>query len=309
MISDNETKNQLTADNRQTVFEKVTVDDIPMLTQYFAHTDKRICDFTPGTAVMWRNFFDTQYALIEETLVFRVNYFGTVAYSFPVGKNIDTALEFILDMQNPATLCNVTDEDIAYLSEKYQLSDIDADPAWFDYLYDASEFLTYSGKKLSGQRNHVNRFNRDNPNWHTEIIDEKNAPDVISFFRNMEEEGKTDEDVPTAVADGKIVFDVLTNWDKYEQCGAILYSGEKIIAFSIGEKVGDTLFAHIEKADTSVSGSYQKIAQEFARAFADDTVKYINREEDTGDIGLRTSKESYHPIALLRKSTVTFRKK
>ena len=290
------------------VFRKTLLSDIDMLGEYFSLTDKRICDFTPGTAVMWRNFFNTEQALIDATLVFRVNYFGRTAYSFPVGKNVDGVLDRILNDNDTVMLCNVTDEEIKYLSERYNVSDVDADPAWFDYLYDASEFLTYSGKKLSGQRNHVNRFNRDNPDWHTEIINEENAKDVISFYKYMEDSGKTNENVPTAVADGKIVFDVLTNWKEYKQLGVALYCGERIVAFSIGEKMGDTLFAHIEKADTSFSGSYQKIAQEFARAFADDTVKYINREEDTGDAGLRTSKESYHPIALLSKSTLILSK-
>ena len=75
--------------------------------------------------------------------------------------------------------------------------------------------------------------------------------------------------------------------------------------FSLGEIVGDTLFTHIEKADRDYEGCYQMLVAQFAQHFVRDGVHFINREDDTGDLGLRTSKLSYHPVALLEKYTVT----
>ena len=86
--------------------------------------------------------------------------------------------------------------------------------------------------------------------------------------------------------------------------GMLLVEGD-IAGFSLGEVVGDTLFTHIEKADRDYDGCYQMLVAQFAQMYAVDGVEFINREDDTGDPGLRTSKLSYHPVALLEKFSVT----
>ena len=69
--------------------------------------------------------------------------------------------------------------------------------------------------------------------------------------------------------------------------------------------LGDTLFIHIEKADREIFGAYQMLVSQFAQAYAGEGVSFLNREDDVGDPGLRTSKLSYHPVALLEKYVVT----
>ena len=85
--------------------------------------------------------------------------------------------------------------------------------------------------------------------------------------------------------------------------GAILKANNKIVSLSIGEKMGDTLFVHVEKGLIEFSGVYQVMVQKFAETYAGD-VLFINREEDDGVEGLRKSKLSYHPIGLLNKYSV-----
>jgi hypothetical protein len=46
------------------------------------------------------------------------------------------------------------------------------------------------------------------------------------------------------------------------------------------------------------------LVNQFAKMFAAEGVTHINREEDDGVEGLRTSKLSYHPIELLDKYVV-----
>ena len=62
---------------------------------------------------------------------------------------------------------------------------------------------------------------------------------------------------------------------------------------------------HIEKAYADVQGAYTIINQQF---LAHEAVqyKYVNREEDLGDPGLRQAKESYRPVFLVEKGLVSF---
>ena len=77
-----------------------------------------------------------------------------------------------------------------------------------------------------------------------------------------------------------------------------------IVAMAMGEVIGDTLFVHVEKARRDYPGAHQMIVREFARAHTGGEVQFINREDDSGDPGLRTSKLSYQPVELLDKATV-----
>ncbi|MDE6378584.1 MAG: phosphatidylglycerol lysyltransferase domain-containing protein, partial [Duncaniella sp.] len=110
-------------------------------------------------------------------------------------------------------------------------------------------------------------------------------------------------------ATGEQVFAVLDNLDAYPFEGAVLSTpGHGVVAFTLGEVIGDTLYTHIEKMDHTVNGAGETINKLFAGMMSAryHELVYINREEDTGDPGLRHAKESYHPAMILRKYNVIF---
>lgn len=65
---------------------------------------------------------------------------------------------------------------------------------------------------------------------------------------------------------------------------------------------------HIEKALTEYEGVYPMINQQFVQRETEGFL-YVNREEDTGDEGLRQAKLSYHPAFLEEKGIVTGKEK
>ena len=113
--------------------------------------------------------------------------------------------------------------------------------------------------------------------------------------------------IPILAEETKKVFEILKNSENYKiygQTGIILYIDGFPAGFAIGEKSGDTLFVHVEKANLEYRGAYQVIVNEFAKQNISEDILYINREDDAGDENLRISKLSYHPCDIIKKYTV-----
>jgi hypothetical protein len=83
--------------------------------------------------------------------------------------------------------------------------------------------------------------------------------------------------------------------------GGVIDIAGRVAAFSIGEKLtGDTAVIHIEIVDPDYEGLSQLMNREFIKNEWSE-YKFINREQDLGNPGLRRAKTSYHPHHLVKK--------
>ena len=149
----------------------------------------------------------------------------------------------------------------------------------------------------------MNKFLKTYSNWLFRTITPEDIPAVKEFLDRYA--SRWDKSAVTFHEDIAKTHEVLDNYQTYDLLGGVLLVEGRVVGFSLGEIIGDTLFTHIEKADRDYEGCYQMLVAQFAQQFAAEHVAFINREDDTGDLGLRTSKLSYHPVALLEKYTVT----
>lgn len=80
---------------------------------------------------------------------------------------------------------------------------------------------------------------------------------------------------------------MLENFSKLDIKVGLIKVGNKIVAYAIGEQLTeDTVVIHIEKALHEYAGSYQMINLLFLQnEFS--SFKYVNREDDFGDEGIR----------------------
>ena len=287
-------------------FRKLTLDCLETLRPYFADNKCRICDCTVGGTFIWRDYHNTEFAVKDETLYLKVLY-PEQAFTPPRGNELSgVSYERIVDYCKaggiPARLCAVSEPVLQSVLELYPNSSVRTDRDWSDYLYLSSDMTGLAGRKFAGQRNHINRFMREYPSWSFRRVTEDIIAEVGAFIEKYAREHIKDS--PAYIEGNKKALEVLDNLELYGLYGGALYVNGEVVGASFGETVDDTLFIHTEKADTAYHGSYPMLVNQFAGMFVSEHTEYINREEDDGVEGLRTSKLSYHPVALLSKYTV-----
>lgn len=294
-------------------FRPMTQADIPQVAPLLGHAGTRTCDFTIGGMFMWAEWFSYRMCVYSDTLFVKgmsESDLHSVAFSLPVGalpldESVDLLRDYCRARSLPMLMSAVPGEYVEPLM-KCGATRAEELPDWADYLYDIDSLATFAGKKLNKKRNHINRFISDHPDYAAERITAANIGDVISFFHNLPlPEGKP----LMAEYDRSQVMEVLECYDRYPFEGMLLrVPGKGVVAFAVGEVTGDTLVEHIEKMDHSVTGAGETICRDFAAMMRGrhPQLRYINREDDAGDEGLRQAKLSLHPCSLLGKYNVYF---
>lgn len=300
-------------------FLPVTAADMPLINSLLGASASRTCDYSIGGVYMWVNYFKYEYCVMADTLFIKgrtENRPAEVAFSLPVG-----ALPLSESVAMVRRWCEEHDIRPVFsavpadrIEELLRVAGPDAriEPLtdWSDYLYDINVLSTFSGKHMMKKRNHVNRFIADNPHWEFEPLAAEIMPETLLFFEGAREGEKTDaQSMQLSLYEHDECRRVLENLSSYPFEGAVLRaeSGE-IAAMSVGEVIGDTLYVHIEKINHEIQGAGAAICKLFAAYMRDryPAVRYVNREEDCGDPGLRDAKLAYHPAAILEKYNVIF---
>ena len=288
-------------------FTRLDEKNIFEIKDYLTEYGGEFCDLSVGVKYMWRDDFKIDYAIYNNTLIMKETtpeYEN--AFYYPLGQDVDGALEKIENYTKenfiPLRFCCIDNLTTEQFVNRYHAVHIENDRAWSDYIYDAEKFKTYSGKKFSGQRNHVNKFTKLYPNYKFKVIERSDFSRIKEFLDEFN--AKLEFLRWTEEAEQQKVFELVENMFELGQVGGLIEIDGKVVAFSIGEKIKDTLIVHIEKALTKYEGVYPTMAKEFAIHFADSSIKFINREEDCGDDGLRISKLQYKPIDIKEKNFV-----
>ena len=287
-------------------WKEITFEEKEVFEQFYKYKTSRGCELSFSNNYLWVAHYGTKWSIVEDCLVFYNPHRDSV--SMPIGEKTYNALEALMkyyeEQNKPFMMHLVTEEQFAELERKYPgkfTIEYVRDVA--DYIYEAESLGTLAGKKLHAKRNHINRFVENYPEWSYEEITDDNIEECLEMAQKWREQNKCDEDKEKS-AEFCVTLRALKEREKIGLIGGAIRTKDGIVAFSMGAPLTeDTFVVHIEKAFADIQGAYPIINREFvlnaAKGF-----RYINREEDMGEEGLRKAKMSYNPAILLEKGNV-----
>lgn len=287
-------------------FKKIEISDLDIIKKYMKRQPFRACDFTIFGIFLWADYYNYTYCVYEDTFFLKGRSDGKICdFAVPFGSlNTKTAIGYIKDYCNEN---NITPR-FYFVPEPaldfFENANVKQMVGWSDYVYSAEAMKTLKGKRFSKKRNRLNKFSKKckfkiGHKCRFESITPENINRAREFFGEYLSEYKKDD--PHFKVESELIYRAFDIFFELEQTGGILLVDEKVVAMTIGEAIGDTLYVHVEKALRQYEGAYEAINHAYANKYATESIKYINREEDMGDEGLRQAKRAYNPVFMINK--------
>ncbi|MDE7416894.1 MAG: GNAT family N-acetyltransferase [Lachnospiraceae bacterium] len=286
-------------------FHSISIDDRNWINEKLKEDHLDACEYTFANNFIWAKVYDVQVGSAYGCGVIRYREQEHFQYSFPFGNGDKQSMighlkKICAVHGHGLKIAPITEEGRLKLLEWFPGEfEISADRDDFDYVYTVEKLSSLKGKKLHAKRNHITRF-MDDGDWQYEPMTVEHIPEC----RRMAKEWialraeKWNDEMEQEIAVLEVAF---SNFSELGLYGGVLYKSGELVAFTIGEPLNkDTFVVHFEKAFPDLQGAYPMINQQFVLHEAQDFM-YVNREEDTGDPGLRKAKMSYYPDILLRK--------
>ncbi len=285
-------------------FKAPRIEDRLWVTQLMDSTKRESCEYCFGNIFVWSPIYKTYIVRFEDYFL-AAGMDGDGDYCFPMGHgDLRRAIEAVRadahERGRRLRFFGVTDADkLALESVCPGEFTYEPDRSFFDYIYSREDLATLSGKKYHAKRNHIAAFER-NANYTYEDISAKNIADCVSMDDVWMTEN-LDKNPSELGHEREALMRAFENYEALGFRGALLRVDGEVVAFTMGEAMGRHMFCtHFEKAFARVRGAYPMINREFAARSLTE-FPLVNREEDTGDEGLRKAKLSYHPLKLLVK--------
>jgi uncharacterized protein len=282
-------------------FRPLELNGLEAFVKAFKDNPPAISEFTFTNLYAWREAYKFSVSLLDNLLIVYSASGGRRRFFVPIGKgDIKTAMGKILNDTGEIFFRLPEETRVLFAGDKRFIIEPDRDNS--DYLYNTADLVSLSGGKYDGKRNLIKKFKSEHAYEYIRL-DQVNVRLCLDFeeawcsIKNCDRvEGLSNE--------RRAIKDMVDNFSGFGLIGGAIKVKDAICAVSLAQELNPaTLVLHVLKADPNMTGLYQVMMQEFLAREAG-RFQYVNLEQDLGLDGLRKSKLSYHPCAMVDKYTL-----
>lgn len=293
-------------------FREIKLKDKDFFDQMFKEVQPKISDYTFANLFIWRAILQTRISLLYENICVQMrdihgkNIFTPVIGGIQLKACIDACLNYAKSNWKEVHFDLYTQEELELFKLYYPTAPIQLDRQASDYVYTTTDLINLRGKKYDGKRNHIRHFKEKHEFVYKEM-EPKHIAGCKKFLEKWYRQYGAHWEGPLSLRQEIAACkEALENLKVLELRGGIIEINKEIVGFALGEPLNKSTFViHFEKTDKRYKGLPAVMNQEFV-AHECHEYKYVNREEDMGEPGLRASKLSYHPAFLVDKYYISF---
>lgn len=288
-------------------FQPITLADKERLNAYLATIKPTIIEQSFNTLFPWQQPHAYHFAIFRDWLLLRTTYQGRTSFLPPIGPTkgyIAPLLALRSYAEEAGLVWRFTEVTKPYadlinrlLPERFQIfSDRNA----ANYVYEIEALTKLSGKKYHAQKNMLNSFKRNYPEYEFRPLTSALLDPCRKALTYWCEQNNSTQ-FPTLLQESRAIEQMFANWQQLDLFGACILLDGEVQAFAIGEILSeDTVAILIEKANSDIKGLYSAINQMFLAEYWQD-FQFVNRAEDLGLANLRRTKMGYLPHHLEMK--------
>jgi len=294
-------------------FQPLTLADKDMLQDYLRRYPQHVSGYTFATLVAYAPIYGILWSRVGPECLLLARRLGDDLHLLqPIGKPTDACCDGLL----AAAVALPYPLQMVYVAKDYIEKNprfcahfvAEEDRASANYIYVARDLAELAGGRYAKKRNLIAQFQTLHPDWQAQPLDVGCGELCRQILLGIAHEDGIDPDDTSHLEELRALDFTMTNFDALEQNGVLIRVEGKAVGFAIWERQNvEAAAVHFEKALRAYKGLYQMVNRETARAVVAAGFHLINREEDTGDPGLRQAKLSYSPLDITPVFNLTLR--
>ena len=278
-----------------------TLEDFPSVRKALMDYNEENCDFNVCNVLSWGLFYKLEYSYFNGTIICYNPHSDFLLFPTFNGLLAEDIYELFLECRKRhpnVQITAISQNNLKKLPDIEKYFTVHNDKDWNDYIYITQDLVNLPGKKLAKKKNLISQFHRLYPDNQTREITSSDSNEILDFCIKWRSFQTNSDEYMTAEAEAiKIIFN---NWDMFPCEGLKLYANGILCSFTVwSPQTTDMATVHFEKSNPNYKGAAQVINNQIAKEILKKNFKYINREQDMGDVGIRQAKHSYQPYRML----------